>query len=1132
MNSKLLYFGLILVLIINCFPTFAVFADNGDVTSDLYTAEAILGTELESKGFSLIESGNLNTPNVVKRSGSYCWLLDKTKGKDLAYINFALSDSFKNERDGSVYEIEVEYFDAGEGYFNLAYDSVGETSKYADFVYMNNTLIWKTAHFTIDDAQFANEIDGKYDFRLSITTVSTSNKISASSVPIRKVIVKKKRAVNPIFVSSYTEVSGNAYKWYDKSKVIYNKFENLTNEPKTVNVTYRLMSKEGFEAFSKTEILTFEPGEVKNNQFEFGELNECDSYWYCVDICDSEGTINSEFKLLELAVLKTDPDGIRNKGVYWATHIGTAYKPEVYQTGGDVLALSNAGGTRAEILWRMVETSKGSFKWEGTSMQKHFTTLNNYGMDTLVLLQGMPLWYKNYLSIPAEADEIEGWRAYVKFVATTLKDYDCCYEIWNEPNITSFNKLVSERGGDVYMKMYNIAVEEIKKVSPNAKIGGPSVTGIIYDSAQKFYKESLEAGLWKNADAIVLHPYSLKPIENGPEVKAIEQYRDDFVKKGGKDPELWHTEVGYTNADKYINGSEKLKAALLIRTFIHYTSHNLSDKIVYYVFEKKGLVDTDREDQFGFVSPGKSETKKYGTYFIPTEAYVMMTAMNYVMAQSEIESVHDRGDGKLFISKYKSEKFGKDLLTLYTFDEPELVTLNLGAEKVTLFDEYGNETEVYGKDGIFSFIADENPRYIIGDIDTVKIIDNSEFIGYDKVKYVSAVNDVFTITLKNGTQNNYTVEAELPDDIKLVDNNGFENGTAKLVLENKCNKGETSFVKIAVKNGDKVVHHGKIKITSDDHAYSEMEVSLDNPKNTDLWNGKLTITNNSATRTLTGFAKFTTPDCFIDAGMLDIGIIPPNCVGEVNFTLPKVTKKGKYTPQYSILLDNGDEYSFSNSVDFTLAKYAYNKPKIDGIIDKNEWDMSTVMYADSAEQIVKLADWTGPDDLSGKSAVMWDEDNFYMTAIVKDDYHVNNQPPNSNWNGDNMQFGIFYGEEEFIALGQGGTSFHEISMALSSLTNDVSVWRYSSQDNCYPAGEFTDAECVIKRNGRETVYEFKVPWNKMLRPGDKVKEGERLGYSFLFNEADSDLREGWIEYASGIGESKDTSLFTYMILLK
>ena len=50
--------------------------------------------------------------------------------------------------------------------------------------------------------------------------------------------------------------------------------------------------------------------------------------------------------------------------------------------------------------------------------------------------------------------------------------------------------------------------------------------------------------------------------------------------------------------------------------------------------------------------------------------------------------------------------------------------------------------------------------------------------------------------------------------------------------------------------------------------------------------------------------------------------------------------------------------------------------------------------------------------------------------------------------------------------------------------------------------------------------------------GQQPKLGDKLGFSFLVNDNDGNGRRGWIEYASGIGESKNTTLFTYLKLIK
>lgn len=1129
LRKKIIITILTLALAMNCFPSYLGFAkDNGELSP--YIAEAILGETVFKTGFKTIESGTSKKQTVVMRDGLYCWLLDRDKGEAQAYLNFAFNDEFKPiKNDGSVYEIEIEYFDVGKGWFKIQYDSYSGTHEAAT-VYMDNTLTWKSFKTCVSDAEFAHGINGMYDMRLCIIEKTEGTAISDSSIPIRKVRVERKPAVNLIYVSSHTDVSGNAYRWFDESKIIHNTFENLTGEAKNVSITYSMISEMGYKAYEKNEQILFEPYETKKIDLDFGGLDRCDIYWYIIEIKSEDGTVNSEFKQFPLAILKTDPDGKKNKSVYFASHI-ERYSESQWESGWDVMALSNTAGTRFDVNWQILEKTPGVLSWDGKTIKRAVESVIDRDMDLICLVTGSPTWYGGWNVMPTGDDRLEDWGKYCRYLGEVLGDYIDSYEIWNEPNHPSFNKYLSKTRGDAYVKLFEKASEEIKSVDPDAKIGGPSITGTDQTSGIVYYDETIENGLWKTADAITLHPYTIFPVEKGSMGNIIKQYKDKFIAAGGKTPEIWHTEMGYTLADSAVVTS-RMQGALNARSYIYYSIRGLADKVVFYNFEKKGSILTDREHQFGFVGGGHINLKNYDTYYIPTQSYAMITAMNYVMADADPVSIHDSSDGSLYISKFRSRKFEKDLVTIYTKDGVKNITIDLGADKITMFDENGNESDIYGNNGIFTFTVDNYPKYLMGDISKVKVMeDNTKFIDYNAAKYSASANDDFVVKVYNNTEKNYSIDVETPMGIEVKKDSGFENGEAVLRFKNMLEKGSTAYITVSVIDGEKIVQQSTIEISSEEPLSTKFSAGLISNDDPNTWKGIIEIKNNSATRTFMGVANFVEPSTFNDIGALDIGIIPPGRTGIFEFMLPKITKKGQYYPQYEITVDNGETYSFADKIDFTIARYAKIKPTIDGVIKPGEWNMNTAMYADSIENIKEIPDWEGILDLSGKSIVMWDEENYYMCTIVKDDIHVNIADVDSTWNGDCVQFGVFYGEQGFVALGQATTTFHEISMAHSTLRGDTVAWRYLSQDNCYEAGPVADAECAITRGDGETYYEFKIPWNKLLRPGDKPRVGDKLGFSFLIHDSDAALREGWIEYAGGIGGAKDSSLFTYMTLL-
>lgn len=1103
---------------------------------DLETAVAVLGKNTQISGFKIVESGTKTTPTVVVRDNSECWLMDNQAGEQAAYINFALANGFKHKKqDGSVYEISVEYYDTGLGYFNLQYDSLGMDKQLADMIYLNDDKMWKTATFIIDDAEFAEKLDSKFDFCLSIKGKSstTSGKTSSSSVGIRKVTVLRKPGMNPVWVSSQSDKEGNAFEWFSDKKIIHNSFRNLTDEQKDVVVTHKLISEMGYEAYEKSEEMTFLPGEVKEIDFDFSEFKRCDVYNYHVEIKDKEGKVNSDIYTMTLAVVKTDPNGITDDRIQYSAHFSHTSDRLAHKAMWEILKVGNIGTVRNASDWQSVEATKGALSYPENTIQIN-NDIREHGFKKAP--GGFfysPSWMSGGLTLPKGEEELAAWERFVRFTIEEQKDICDKYEIWNEPNITSFNKRLDERGPDVYMEMFKIAAKVIQEVDPGALAGGPSVTGIQYAQGRNFWKGCLENGFAQVPNAaIVLHPYTVKPIEKSGIIEDVLEYKREFIDAGGsEDVELWHTEVGYTIPDDAV-GSERVKGALNTRSAIAYFTHDAGDILNFYNLEQKGYTKTDREDMFGMVGYKNTPWKKYEKRCIPKESFVQMTALTYILAQSDIESFYKSDDGNLYMSQFNSKKFNKKIITLHTIDDAETITMDLGTDVVTVFDEYGNETEVFGNNGIFTFTVDNYPQYIMGNIKKSEIIDNTKFLGLNASNITVAEKDNFSVEVENFTDNDYTIEIEVPNSIEVLENAGFNGKKATVKCQNLAKKGEESYVKIRLMDNERVVFDDKILVSSEDLMSTDLSVKLDDIKDSTKWNGTIKIKNHSMTKTLTGTASFTSDDFFSEIEPLNIGIIPPGRTGEVNFTLPNVTKKGQYYPQYKINLKDGSSFEFMDNAEFTLAKYATTKPTIDGVIEDGEWSMDTAMYADNEEQIsTKLTNWS-LEDISGKSVVMWDEENYYMCAVITDDKHVNNRPAAENWNGDNMQFGIFYGDGGFVAIGQANTTFHEISMALSSETNEVTLYRFLSQDDSHPIGEIKDAKCAIKREGNKTYYEFSMPWSKLLRPDDKPKEGDMLGYSFVINESDTEVREGYIQYASGIAAAKDTSLFTYMMLLK
>ena len=76
------------------------------------------------------------------------------------------------------------------------------------------------------------------------------------------------------------------------------------------------------------------------------------------------------------------------------------------------------------------------------------------------------------------------------------------------------------------------------------------------------------------------------------------------------------------------------------------------------------------------------------------------------------------------------------------------------------------------------------------------------------------------------------------------------------------------------------------------------------------------------------------------------------------------------------------------------------------------------------------------------------------------------------------------------------------------------------------------ANAKALRRGTVTTYEFAIPWEQIVGVKDwHPVAGQYLKFSMLWNDNDGEGRKGWIEYASGIGSSKDTKLFTKLLFV-
>lgn len=1145
--SFILIFGLLVTSFLQLVLVQKASADN--ISDDI--AYVVFGKRVNSQYVSQIQYGSTD-PHVATKGGRDGWILDVGDSRART-IGLVLDEDFKPlEFDGSEYEVQIDYYDGGKGYFRLAYDEYNilfENS--AGYTYVNDEQRWKTATYTLTNAEFKKEVDGKYDLLIGVDCPlgGSTHSVSDSSVTIAEIRVIKKPNKNAVFINSKTNEDGNSYEWYKESKLIYNTYENFTNHDIEVNLHHKLYTDDGFVVLEKDETIFLAKDEKKEATFDFSSVDRCDKYNYKVTVTDSTDKVISDMKSMELSVIKTDPNGILNKDQYWAAHLSYLHennvsdplkRSDITDMAVRVMKKANSGGIRTDVPWETFEPQPGVYEMR-SNMIPQFTAAKKYGLDFIPQLNSGHPFYTGRYDVYAQTDEqFEALSRAVKWLVREYDEYFTAYEILNEPTIRGFNRYWdSYAGPELCMKTVNVIAQAIKEEKPEKFVWGITMCELMMERAQTYFREMVETGeLDKYIDGMSIHPYANGP----PEVYPIYDdymkpyYIDVLEEHGIHDFPLFFSEIGHTSGMEWSNSNEKV-GYLNQRTMIYYKTLGIGMPMALYNFEHKGPIKTNREDMFGNVSSGYDKSLVWGSNFVPDLSYLMVAGMNYVLADSETVKEYTDKEKNIWMTKFKSNKFDTNILSLYSVNDAKVVTLNLGTDKVTVFDHLGNEQTVYGHNGIFTFRSDDRPKFILGEINEPEILDNTHVFNCSIEAKEVATDDITVLDVYNYTGINCDYDIIIPESAELV-NVEKVNDSNKTSIYVKNKAPVDSLIKVFVNMTDdskNLISSTEFEIVSKYKVFSSLSFEMTDSRNVNRWNVTLNVKNNSLSNAIRGAVYFTQPEELKNQKPVDIGLIPKGREGQVSINIPYLKKKGRRLAEYTIKLSDGTSVDFAQQYDTSLAVYAHKKPSIDGKIDPGEWNTNAAMYADSIEQAIPIAgrtwSWGGIEDCSGRSVVQWDEEYIYIMAEVTDNVFKNNYKADSLWMGDSMQFGVSYNDTGYTALGEGYTTFHEIGLALCS--DGPVAYRFMAQDGSeYKAGVVGDCDVAVVRNGSKTIYEFKMPWNKLLNPGQQIKEGSNMRYSFLFNDNDGNERVGYMECGSGIGGAKNASQFMNLQLVK
>lgn len=1108
-------------------------ADKSDLNTDTKTFNAYAKIDFNDSEQNV--GMTVSAPqDTVERAGRKGKLLDRNGEAEL-YLLFNVDDKLLyNIPNGTAIEITVDYFDEGEGFFELTYDGYGVPKKdgirkgiwaNTGVVQLTNTMEWKTHTFYVENMRMTNLADNA-DFRLGAWTFSKSR--SPDNIIIGSVTVKTVEYRNALrLVSVDANELGNIYSKDEKIGMQLN-FDNKAIRDVEGIFSYTAKDSEGNvicggelkESFPAGEItaITIEPTADKYGIYYL----HIDGLLIYSDDKDMEPMKYS--KDIEYSVAwKVPKENINDS-------YGTALLICTYDwSAGDGVAANIAADAgvrwnREEIQWSATEKSPGVYELP-QEYRRELQLAKDAGMKNhLGLIYANPIHYDSYkdnMDPPTSERELKAFGDWCEWLARETKGLVDAFGGWNEYNIQAFNS--TNESPEHYAKLLKVMYEGIKRGNPDALLLG-------LESAQidnEFNRRVFAAGGLEYMDVAAVHPYdwtghfrTQKIIDDSNQLKSL-------MAEYGEVKPIWWTEFGFG-----LNYPLDIQAANLVMAYALQECYDLAEVTYQFRMQDDLFITSEGESKWGLIWHYTDAGRENGA----KPSYLAISAMNNLIGtRADAKDVIQ--DGTNYAFQFYNNDMNKDIAVLMGEYDSNFMTFDFGTDEVEIYDMYGNKVNtIVSENGVYSFAVNRVPIYVVGNFGDFKQIDNNNAqIIPENLEDTAIPGENVTYTFRKNTDRNLHIEVEDNDMVQVERNDGFKNDTASITLKTSPEMTENvSFELTVIDDGGNIIYNGKHTAVACNEPIHVDITSESTKEGTDHWRAKVKITNNSKVNTLSGTLKVLKPETeakFIKPRV--ITALAPRDTIVMYLNLPTQVVKKNYNMDFQITLNTGYEKTITKSLDFSTAKYTDSKPVIDGVIKDKEWvgnwfGANDALHYGSDDYSGNKV-WRGPDDASFSGMTMWDEEKLYLLMYVTDDVHYNVYEGGSvnMWRTDCIQLGV---DDRDDLNPVGKNVFTEIGIG-DVPGQGATAYRYNSFYGLPTSMEIKNCEIAIKRYDGYTVYECAFPWSELIKTDFIPQIGQKLRFSVVMNDSDSGSR-GWIMYNGGITPEKNIDLFGFMTLEK
>ncbi|MGN0179321.1 MAG: sugar-binding protein [Monoglobaceae bacterium] len=592
---------------------------------------------------------------------------------------------------------------------------------------------------------------------------------------------------------------------------------------------------------------------------------------------------------------------------------------------------------------------------------------------------------------------------------------------------------------------------------------------------------------------------------------------DKIVRKynNGKSKPIWITETGYPT---YADMSEKTAAEYTVPLMVNALSVGV-ERVFWYNLADYGISETDKEHHFGLM--------RYPTNSLGAHTAKLSFSALAVLAReiTRYKYGENRSCDEFKWHTFVNGDSAKSILWSY---EKQSVSVKTDTP-LEITDFMGNRKTLYPDGGRVILTLENDPVYIDGVPDEISVTETFNTSCED----TSVKNALNTEIRIDGLQVDECSAVIDGTEYPLTVSNGSVNQSISLPSKNTADKYDIIADIYAdgkmigeLKAYVNVAETYSITVVPEITDIAQKEVSL----NASLKNEK--------------------------AEEAAVQEIHWSLGGEENrFAVNEVLKPHE-TAKYSIKT-NVDSYSvkMTMKLNAVVDYQKNNQAEVSRTVEFNPNAKVTVVPGISPEEQlsdapgINLSDGlfvslnggthSGESDLGGRLWLTWDDDNLYFTAKVKDDRYETPNTGEKIWGNDSIQMALALDAdvlgEEFDRLielqtqkdpnlaASNRSNYYEVT--ISDTEEGPTIWVHKDVVSGSVSYKMENASAQVERDekAKTTTYWVSFPWSS-LPPMNPNRVSEML-MSILVNDCDNGVRKGYIEWGSGIGQSKNRALF-------